>query len=58
MAVINKVLRRGARAVAVSLREYPTVVGKDAQRFKKRIEQNQQNIKKIGTAKLACLGKV
>lgn len=44
--------------MAVSLREYPTVVGKDAQRFKKRIEQNQQNIKKIGTAKLACLGKV
>ncbi len=43
--------------MAVSLREYPVIVGKDAQKFEKRTEQNQKNIQKTVAAKLASLKK-
>ncbi|MBP2663211.1 MAG: hypothetical protein H6Q71_1159 [Firmicutes bacterium] len=43
--------------MAVSLREYPVIAGKDAQRFEKKMVQNQKNMKKAVAAKLAILKK-
>lgn len=43
--------------MAVSLRDYPVITGKDAQNFLKREEQNKINLKNKVTIKLASLKK-
>lgn len=43
--------------MAVSLRDYPVITGKDAQNFLKREEQNMKRLQKKAASKLASLKK-
>ena len=45
------------RAMAVQLREYPIISGKDAQIFLQRQQQHKKNLEKRAEAKIASVRK-